>query len=171
MEQSGENQVSIRKVVTPVEGNNGVGKATRVELIINFEEDAPLGYYTVSDSIPSGMRLMTYQKNEEDYRSVWIENENQQITAQIYRDTPRDETEEEQQKWKERRIVYYISGVLPGEYVVESACLSNPADEILYRQSARQSWWNRNVKKAGQCGSSRCPAFSAGEKIFWKKYS
>ena len=33
-------------------------------------------------------------------------------------------------KWKERRIVYYISGVLPGEYVVESACLSNPADEI-----------------------------------------
>lgn len=43
---------------------------------------------------------------------------------------PRDETEEEQQKWKERRIVYYISGVLPGEYVVESACLSNPADEI-----------------------------------------
>lgn len=130
LEQSGENQVSIRKVVTPVEGNNGVGKATRVELIINFEEDAPLGYYTVSDSIPSGMRLMTYQKNEEDYRSVWIENENQQITAQIYRDTPRDETEEEQQKWKERRIVYYISGVLPGEYVVESACLSNPADEI-----------------------------------------
>lgn len=130
LEQSGENLVSIRKVVTPVEEDNGVGKATKVELIINFEEDAPLGYYTVSDSIPSGMRLMTYQKNEEDYRSVWIENENQQITAQIYRDTPRDETEEEQQKWKERRIVYYISGVLPGEYVVESACLSNPADEI-----------------------------------------
>ena len=38
LEQSGENLVSIRKVVTPVEGNNGVGKATRVELIINFEE-------------------------------------------------------------------------------------------------------------------------------------
>ena len=72
----------------------------------------------ISDSIPSGMRLMTYQKQVR--RSVWIENENQQITAQIYRDTPRDETEEEQQKWKERRIVYYISGVLPGEYVVES---------------------------------------------------
>ena len=48
MEQSGENLVSIRKVVTPVEGNNGVGKATRVELIINFEEDAPLGYYTAA---------------------------------------------------------------------------------------------------------------------------
>lgn len=130
LEQKGEELVSIRKVMTPVEGSNGVGKVTRVELIINFEEDAPLGYYTLSDSIPSGMRLMTYHESEENYRNIWVENENQQITAQIYRSTPRDWSEEEQQKWKERRIVYYISGVLPGEYVVESTCLSSSDDAI-----------------------------------------
>ena len=137
LEQKGEELVSIRKVMTPVEGSNGVGKATRVELIINFEEDAPLGYYTLNDSIPSGMRLMTYHESEENYRNICVENENQQITAQIYRNTPRDWSEEEQQKWKERRIVYYISGVLPGEYVVESTCLSS-SDDAIFVSSERQ---------------------------------
>ena len=85
LEQSGENLVSIRKVVTPVEEDNGVGKATKVELIINFEEDAPLGYYTVSDSIPSGMRLMTYQKNEEDYRSVFLKVDDGSCSAHVDR--------------------------------------------------------------------------------------
>ena len=142
LEQSGENLVSIRKVVTPVEGNNGVGKATRVELIINFEEDAPLGY-----SYGQRQHSVRYAPDdlpEEGRKTTGASGLKMKISRSRPRFTGilREMRQKRNSKnGRERRIVYYISGsasrrVCCGESALD---LINPVDEILRRGNTQRS--------------------------------
>ena len=125
-EQSGEELATLTKTITPQQ--NGM---TRIELAVQFTLDSPQGYYTLSDCVPSGMRLMKCSQSAET--DAWVENENQQITASFYLDSPTGKDYEEMQRWYNWRIVYYVNGVLPGEYVVESATLSNKESGLLLK--------------------------------------
>lgn len=63
-----DNRISLTKTVTKVKGDTGnsikIGDILRVDLKYGFDSKAPLGCYTLTDQIPSGM---TYLENPDNY--------------------------------------------------------------------------------------------------------
>ena len=100
---------------------------TRVTVEVILPEDAPDGIYQIVDSIPAGMRLIN-NPNMQYRPSFWLQEEEQLLHGGFYRHTQdgvlRDEEEEENANRFE--TVYYLNGVMAGEYMAEGTVVTSP---------------------------------------------
>ena len=77
----GSGNISMQKDFQEMEG----GKY-KVTLTVTFEDDAPYGFYNISDWVPSNMRLHTIAKQPQSSRvEVHSEQENQKLYFDFYR--------------------------------------------------------------------------------------
>jgi len=116
--------VKITKSITPVSGKKlEPGATAKVTLHVEFSNDAPGGWYNVSDVIPSGFRF-----SKSDYSNTWylFNQEGQRLSFSLNRNINRNyETTEAPELYSEMTITYYIRGVLPGKYLVEQAVIQH----------------------------------------------
>ncbi len=116
--------VKITKTITPVSGSALTpGTTAKVTLQVKFSKDAPGGWYTVSDVIPSGCRF-----SKADYSENWylFNQESQRLSFSLNREIARNyETTEAPELLSEMTVTYYIRSVLPGSYQVEQAIIQH----------------------------------------------
>lgn len=139
-------KVTIQKTYTPITGDSPtVGGQVRVDLTVTFAKDAPEGCYQISDYIPSGLRFMSYRQSYSDENRFYMDQEGQKLTGNLYWSLPEDEAsaeeagkmnpgteevpvepEESAGSWQGNvyKASYYLMGVLPGEFVTESAYIT-----------------------------------------------
>ena len=127
LEEQLDKTIIVRKTYQPMEGEHKVGRMTRVTVEVILPEDAPDGIYQIVDSIPAGMRLIN-NPNMQYRPSFWLQEEEQLLHGGFYRHTQdgvlRDEEEEENANRFE--TVYYLNGVMAGEYVAEGTMVTSP---------------------------------------------
>lgn len=85
--------INITKRYIPVGSDEiTVGGRVKVELVVQFDRNAPAGRYEISDYIPSGMRYMPDGGYDGEVRNAWgwstIAQEGQQVHGYIYRRSP-----------------------------------------------------------------------------------
>lgn len=103
-----ENNIQITKNITD---ENEVGDMRTVTLTVKIPSGlSDNDYFVINDIVPNGMRFV----GVEDFYSYT--KDAQKIRFYLYND----------KKQKEYKIKYNIRNVLEGEYVVESAIISNP---------------------------------------------
>lgn len=127
LEEQLDKTIIVRKTYQPMEGEHKVGRMTRVTVEVILPEDAPDGIYQIVDSIPAGMRLIN-NPNMQYRPSFWLQEEEQLLHGGFYRHTQdgvlRDEEKEENANCFE--TVYYLNGVMAGEYVAEGTMVTSP---------------------------------------------
>ena len=127
LEEQLDKTIIVRKTYQPMEDEHKVGRMTRVTVEVILPEDAPDGIYQIVDSIPAGMRLIN-NPNMQYRPSFWLQEEEQLLHGGFYRHTQdgvlRDEEEEENANRFE--TVYYLNGVMAGEYVAEGTVVTSP---------------------------------------------
>lgn len=105
------------KVTKTYDLESKVGDSKIITLHIKFPSNLPKKtYYSVSDIVPSGMRFVSTVKN--NYRWYLDEEENQRLYFSVYNETG------------EVTITYKVRSLLPGEYVMESAVVSNSTSGV-----------------------------------------
>ncbi len=137
-------KLTISKTYTPADGDFKTSGKVRVDLKVTFSDDAPSGCYQITDFIPSGMRYMPASgRSNVWYDWCWgmVENDGQTVRGYVYRDnsklpgTAADSGDRDAYAMKNPRVMtggeaedpnvytltYYVSCVLPGEFVAESA--------------------------------------------------
>lgn len=128
LEEELDKTIIVRKTYQPMDGEHRVGQMTRVTVEIILPEDAPDGIYQIVDSIPAGMRFMNTQTGM--YRpSFWMREEKQLLHGGFYRHTQDGLLrggEEEDEDPNRFETVYYLNGVMAGEYVAEGTVVTSP---------------------------------------------
>ena len=110
-------RANITKTLTPVSGNT-IAQSDMVKVTIDIEyyDDAPDGTYTLTDYIPSGMRLVrvdTYANSWlYDSKTWYLSNQEKQQLIFVNHN-------------KAVQLEYYLQAILPGEFVVDSAHLQH----------------------------------------------
>lgn len=130
------NKLTITKQYTPQEDFQ-VGGKVRVDLTVTFSDDAPSGCYLVTDDIPSGMRYMPSEDSGPWYKWCWskMEQDGQTMRGYVYRDSmaalddddgrlPQQAPPEQPIQRNVYTLTYFVSCMLPGEFVSESAYIT-----------------------------------------------
>ncbi|MBP3285301.1 MAG: Ig-like domain-containing protein [Clostridia bacterium] len=103
------------EIVKEMDEENSFGNYTNVKLKITLPENAEKGYYEVSDMIPSGSRYVDLV-SDQTYRSGFLHREGQKVKFYLYK-------REDDRNYFE--INYKIRNIFKGEFVAESAIVSN----------------------------------------------
>ncbi len=144
MEVAPTNKLTITKSYTPTEEFQVSGKV-RVDLTVTFSEDAPSGCYLITDQIPSGMRYLPVEGKFNPWlKWCWstMEQDGQTVRGYLYRDQSQRpkpianvsseggyEVDEpfngyENEDPNVYTFTYFVSCMLPGEFVSESAYIT-----------------------------------------------
>lgn len=86
-------KVSVTKTITPINGTDlQAGRRAKVEITMNFKEDAPSGCYDVEDYIPSGMRYVENMYNTPYQENVELSSshEGQRVYGNVYWTNPKE---------------------------------------------------------------------------------
>ena len=135
-------KLAISKTYTP-ENDFKVSGKRRVGLKVTFSDDAPSGCYQITDFIPSGMRFMPANGKFNPWQEwCWstMEQDGQTVRGYLYRnkDIKQDENLDELELPRTSPVpwdpdtedpnvyvfTYFVSCVLPGEFVSESAYIT-----------------------------------------------
>lgn len=116
------NFVSLRKTVEPVDGTSITQSSlVKITLTPTFSEDAPKGWYELSDYIPSGMRYVSCERSW-DY-NWWLEDiEGQKISFSVMNI---DRNSKYYDSKKQAPVVYYARAALTGTFIVDSAYIKH----------------------------------------------
>lgn len=116
------NFVSLQKIVEPVEGTSITQSSlVKITLIPTFSQDAPKGWYELSDYIPTGMRYVSC-KGSWNY-NWWMEGiEGQQISFSVINI---DKNNKYYNSKKQAPIVYYARAALTGTFIVDSGYIKH----------------------------------------------
>ena len=102
-------ELTITRTITPVENNR-----YRIDLTIDFTDDAPTGYYDISEWVPSNMRLYSVDKANRNKGEYWWYShttEGQKIYFKVSRHTDT----------RQIRLQYTAQKTYDAEAVVDSA--------------------------------------------------
>jgi len=133
------NFVSLQKIIAPVDGTAITQSSlVKITLIPTFSQDAPKGWYELSDYIPTGMR---YVSSEESWNyNWWMEDiEGQNISFSVINI---DKNSQYYNSKKQEPIVYYARAALTGTFIVDSA----------YIKHAETAAWGMSEKKDVRIG-------------------
>lgn len=116
------NFVSLQKIVEPVEGTSITQSSlVKITLIPTFSQDAPKGWYELSDYIPTGLRYVSC-KESWNY-NWWMEDiEGQKIGFSVINI---DKNNKYYNSKKQAPIVYYARAALTGTFIVDSAYIKH----------------------------------------------
>ena len=137
-------KLTITKTYTPLDGAFKTSGKVRVDLKLIFSDDAPSGCYNITDFIPCGMRYLPASGvGTPWYDWCWstMENDGQTVLGFVYRDNsklPGAATDtgyvdadasmnpvvmdgKQMESPNVYTLTYYVSCVIPGEFVAESA--------------------------------------------------
>ena len=111
---SKENTIEVTKEII---GARKVGESGTVNIKIKFPKDAPKKcYYDLTDVVPSGMRFIEINNNNENW---YLNNrENQKLYFSVYN------------KNGEATVSYNVRGTIPGCYLAESAIIMHHSANI-----------------------------------------
>ena len=139
-------QVIVTKQYIPLDGQTlETAGRVRVDVTLEFAEDAPEGCYTITDYIPSGMRWLNSIASQywnSTGSHLTLNQDGQTVRGWFYRVLPEEENDSEPLQEKvlvsepvempveepiadspeENQPVvftYYLTAVLPGEYAIE----------------------------------------------------
>jgi hypothetical protein len=128
------NFVSLQKIIEPVDGTSITQSSlVKITLIPTFSEDAPKGWYELSEYIPSGMRYVS-SKGSWDYNWWTEEIEGQKISFSVINI---DKDSRYYNSKKQAPVVYYARAVLTGTFIADSA----------YIKHTETAAWGMSVRK------------------------
>ena len=131
--------VSLQKIIAPVDGTSITQSSlVKITLIPTFSQDAPKGWYELSDYIPTGMRYVS-SKESWNY-NWWMEDiEGQNISFSVINI---DKNSQYYNSKQQEPIVYYARAALTGTFIVDSA----------YIKHAETAAWGMSEKKDVRVG-------------------
>jgi len=115
--------VSIDKTLDT--SSDKIKQSALVKITINpkFSEDAPKGWYEVSDYIPSGMRYVSYEHAWDN--GWWLENiEGQKISFSVI-NPDKNPKGIYYRNITTKPIVYYVRATLSGNFIIDSTYIKN----------------------------------------------
>lgn len=174
--ENNSDQLTVTKQYTPLDGQTlETAGRVKVDITLHFAETAPEGCYLITDYIPSGMRWLSGEASQYWAEShLTMEQDGQTVRGWYYRFLPEEEPDLETAETSEELVeeeapvsepsaslsgsgqeengsvvfTYYLTAVLPGEYVVEPVNVTLGSQESMIGATSQQetlSIQNRNT--------------------------